>query len=60
MSWRAGGDGRPVSIPQLPWKEECYSCSLVGDRADYTLVAFDDDRSPSQAYLCPTCSSGVT
>lgn len=31
MTWRAGGDGRPVAFPRVPWHES------VEDKADREL-----------------------
>lgn len=60
--WRAGGDGRPVSFPQLPWKETCSGCGLEGDRVDYTQVTFVSDGGDTEddGYLCPTCAGHLT
>lgn len=35
MTWRAGGDGRPISFPCIPWHEPC-------DELDFELR--EDDR----------------
>lgn len=61
MTWRAGGDGRPVSFGELPWKRpvRCDACDLELARDEAVEVTYDDD-GPAAGWLCPECWDSQT